>query len=599
MNCTSARKFGNRKLARSLSLWTAAAALLALALAIPAGASAAGSMVVQPDGKILLSSSGESSFRLGGILARFNPDGSLDTGFGAGGGLIDLRMGSPFEATAVQPDGQIVSAAGDFQHGSGEGFVLQGYQSDGSPSPDFGEGGIATGPAAKPGWQLEASAILARADGSVVVGGDGLNTSGSGKAPGQRMIAAQRFNQDGSFAEAIGQIDTSSTPENVGETSLADLLQRADGSLIAAGESNKYGDQSILLGRFVPGSGTPYDTSFAAGAGLSLVNPYPKGFGTPTRVNAVVATTSGLVAAGVAQRRLLLVGYDQKGVVDTSFGEGGFANLPLEGSIFAEATATAVQADGKIVVAGRTLEQCASAAGCWSLVVGRVNPDGSVDKSFGSAGFVRLDLDNGMKPGERLTPEEELRKLVDVAIAADGKILVSETPRMVEGRVLKLARLNADGSLDSGFGTAGIATAAPCVGTAEQLRETGCFSTAQISLRAKGLRGRKPRLRLQLRPSESLDPLRNARLLLPRALRVRKGASGRVRVIGSGAQLTKVRPQRIGMNTLAKAEAVSLVIPRGALKRTRRTARRHKLVFRVQVWFQDGSEQTIVLRRAG
>ena len=596
MNCTSAWKLGNGKLARGLSLW-AAAVLLTLLLAIPAGAFAAGSMVVQPDGKILLSASGESSFRPAGVLVRFNPDGSLDTGFGAGGGLIDLRRGLPFESATVQPDGQIVAAAGSGRE-SNSGFILQAFQSDGTPNLEFGEGGTATGPTVEPGWVAAPAAVLSRTDGRIVVGG----TVGQYivKAPSSTIAVAQLFNQDGSFGETVGRIDNSRNTEAFGNASLAGLLQQPDGSLIAVGESVKYEDRNILLGRFLPGGGASYDTSFAAGAGLSLVNPYPKGYGTLTRANAVVATTSGLVAAGVAQRRLLLAGYDQKGVVDTSFGEGGFANLPLEGSIFAEATAAAVQPDGKIVVAGRTLDQCALASGCWSLVVGRVNPNGSVDKSFGTGGFVRLDLSNGMRPGERLTPEEELRKLVDVAIAADGKILVSETPKLTEGRVLKLARFNPDGSLDTGFGSAGVATAAPCVGTTEQLRETGCFSTARVGLRAKGLRGRRPRLTLRLQPSESLDPLSHARLLLPPALRVRKGSSGRVRVIGSGgAQLTKVRARRIGMNTLAKAETVSLVIPRGALKRAKRTARRHKLVFRVQVWFQDGSEQTIVLRRAG
>jgi uncharacterized delta-60 repeat protein len=596
VSCAVEREFGGRTLARRALPLKVATTIVALLLGIPASASAADSMVVQPDGKILLSgargsSFGNLGFRNRGILARVNPDGTPDTTFGKAGGLVDFRPGSPFGLVAVQTDGQIVAAAEGKQGG---GFVLRAFQPDGEPSLDFGESGVAIGPAIEPGLDPAPSAILSRSDDRLVVGG--TVSAYTIKAPRRAIGAAQLFNQDGSFVET-GRIDSSRMPEAFRNTSLAGLLLQPDGSLIAVGESEKYEDRNILLGRFLPGGGASYDSSFAAGAGLTLVNPFPKSWqAPPTRANAVVAGTSGLIAVGTAQNRPLLVGFDEKGILDTSFGEGGFVNPSLEGSLFAEATAAAVEMGGKIVIAGGTLDQCGgSARGCWDLFVGRLNPNGSVDTSFGVGGFSHLALPI-KKPLVGIA-EDEKPGPVDVAIVGDGKVLAS----VAEGRTLEVARLNADGSLDASFGSVGIASAAPCLGNVVELRRAGCLSTGQVSLWGVGLRDRRPKLRFRVRPSEQLDPLRNFRLDLPRALTTRARFAGRIRVVDQeGNSLTPtVRQRLIAVNKLGKADSVSLTLPRGVLKRAKRIAGGHKLVFRVQVWFQDGSKQTIVLRRAG
>lgn len=557
-------------------------------------------MVVQPDGKIVLSSNRERHYRVGGTMARFNPDGSLDTAFGARGGLVDFRGRSVFGPVAVQPDGELVVATGDPLSTGKEGFLLRGYQADGSSSLGFGVSGLAVGAPVEPGWTAMPSALLRRGDGRLVVGGDVILRGLSGKAPTLSLAAAQLFDQDGSFAETVGRVDRASR-EDVGNTSLADLLQRPDGSLIAVGESEKYENRNILLARFLPGSGASFDTSFAAGTGFSLTNPYPKSWGSPpTRANTVIAVGGGLVAAGTARGRVLLVGFDADGALDPTFGQEGFDDLALEGSVFAEVTAAVVQPDGKIVIAGRTHDRCTTEPerGCWNLFVGRLHPNGSVDSGFGSDGFSRLGLAGGTELSQ--WSEDEFRDLVDVAVAAGGKILVSETPKLVGGRLLRVTRLDAGGNLDSRFGRGGVATAAPCTGSTAELRRVGCFSSALVGMRAKRLNSRRPRLRLRVRSSERLDPLRNVRLLLPPALAIRDSSANRIRIDDqAGASLGAVHSRLIGIDGLDDAGSISLTLPRGVLKRTKQIARGHKLVFRVQVWFQDGSKQTIVLRRAG
>ena len=96
------------------------------------------------------------------------------------------------------------------------------------------------------------------------------------------------------------------------------------------------------------------------------------------------------------------------------------------------ATAVAVQADGKIVVAG-------SSAGDFALA--RYGADGTPDASFSGDGFVTTDL-GGTDGGQ------------DVAVQADGKIVVAGS----SGGNFALARYSAGGVLDTSFSGDGLQT---------------------------------------------------------------------------------------------------------------------------------------------
>src|SRR5262249_10775718 len=95
--------------------------------------------VLQPDGKIVVV--GETGTAPGGLfafgrfdlaLARYNPDGSLDSGFGTGG-LVVTSFGSSFSATitdvALGADGKIVVMA---KVNGGAAFNVLRYNPDGS-----------------------------------------------------------------------------------------------------------------------------------------------------------------------------------------------------------------------------------------------------------------------------------------------------------------------------------------------------------------------------------------------------------------------------------------------------------------------------------
>jgi uncharacterized delta-60 repeat protein len=126
------------------------------------------------------------------------------------------------------------------------------------------------------------------------------------------------------------------------------------------------------------------------------------------------------------------------GFLDSAFGNAGVATAHFAGFDSSSAVGAVVQPDGKIVVAG--------VAGSATYAVARFNPTGTLDNTFGTGGEVTTQM-SGVPVGIVLQP--------------DGKILVGGTSLLgfgISSLGFGLARYNADGSLDTGFGTGGIFT---------------------------------------------------------------------------------------------------------------------------------------------
>ena len=129
------------------------------------------------------------------------------------------------------------------------------------------------------------------------------------------------------------------------------------------------------------------------------------------------------------------------GDLDPSFGAGGIVRA---GDAVSTANAIAVQPDGRIVVAGST----AGTPGFdWRLV--RLNPDGTLDASFGTGGVVTTDFGG------------DYDIATAVALQPDGRIVVAGYEGDDSGvdRDFAVARFSADGSLDASFGAGGRVTA--------------------------------------------------------------------------------------------------------------------------------------------
>jgi uncharacterized delta-60 repeat protein len=152
---------------------------------------------------------------------------------------------------------------------------------------------------------------------------------------------------------------------------------------------------------------------------------------------AVAVQANGkVVAAGRADESdvsalgdFALVRYRANGTLDPGFGTGGKVKLDFTGAGGDDVVnALAVQANGRLVAAGHALND-------WALA--RFRQDGTLDPSFGTGGKVTTALGG------------QIRALV---VQADGKLVAAG----VAGSDFALARYNPNGTLDAGFGTDGI-----------------------------------------------------------------------------------------------------------------------------------------------
>jgi len=156
--------------------------------------------------------------------------------------------------------------------------------------------------------------------------------------------------------------------------------------------------------------------------------------------NATAVQPDGkIIVVGEASNDFGLARYNSDGSLDTSFDSDGKVITDLGDS--AQANAVALQADGKIVVAGTSGNDFA---------VVRYNSDGSLDTSFDTDGLVTTDFDG-------LSGSYSSAIGNAVAIQTDGKIVVvGHVNNGGQFNDFAVVRYNSDGSLDtSGFNSAG------------------------------------------------------------------------------------------------------------------------------------------------
>ncbi|MHC4416685.1 MAG: delta-60 repeat domain-containing protein [Planctomycetota bacterium] len=381
---------------------------------------AAYAVAVQADGRIIAVGDtylGSPTYR-DFALARYNPDGSLDTSFGSGG-VVTTNLGSSSEsahAVAVQPDGRII-AAGDTYLGSPthRDAALVRYNPDGSLDSSFGNGGVVTTHLGS-SFSDYVHAVAVQPDGRIVV---------AGEAGGDFALA--RYNPDGSLDSSFDNDGIAITHLGASDRAYS-VAAQADGTIIAAGEA---GGDFALLRYYADGS---LDPSFGFGGVVTTH------LGSGERAYSIAVHADGrIVAAGESGGNFGLARYGPDGTLDPSFGTGGAVTLDLGGSDVAYTVA--IQADQRIVAAGQT--------GAWlgnsDFVLVRYDSGGTLDASFGDAGVVVTDV---------IGPNADYAYDL-VTLQADGKLVVVGTTWGVDIDIA-LARYHPDGTLDTSFGDGGL-----------------------------------------------------------------------------------------------------------------------------------------------
>jgi uncharacterized delta-60 repeat protein len=171
---------------------------------------------------------------------------------------------------------------------------------------------------------------------------------------------------------AAGDLDTSFSGDGKllmdfgGREAINAVARQSDGRIIAVGSLN--GD--FLVIRFT--SAGALDTTFD-GDGFRLIN-----FGAGDGANAIVIQNDGRIVVAGAGSDFAVARLTSGGALDATFGHGGLVIGDYGETGAATANAIAVDALGRIVLAG--------ASGAGNFGVARLNPDGTFDLTFSGDG---------------------------------------------------------------------------------------------------------------------------------------------------------------------------------------------------------------------
>lgn len=139
-----------------------------------------------------------------------------------------------------------------------------------------------------------------------------------------------------------------------------------------------------------------------------------------------------IVAAGRANNGVIgLARFNTNGSLDGGFGSGGKVTTSI-GGFNDKANGVAIQADGRVVIAGETNTAGFATA---DFVVARYTSAGVLDTTFDGDGIATTDFGSSIDRGYA------------IAVQTDGKLLVAGR----SGPDFGLARYNVDGSLDTTF----------------------------------------------------------------------------------------------------------------------------------------------------
>jgi uncharacterized delta-60 repeat protein len=291
----------------------------------------------------------------------------------------------------------------------------------------FGDNGRVTTPG-----NGEGRAVLIQPDGKIVTVGArevGVNF--------HFQFGATRHDANGNLDPSFGTGGIATTPLGGNDDKARDAALLPDGGFVAVGQADPAGLANVDFGvvRYTA-DGHP-DPSFNS-TGVETTDIAGRG----DVANAVAVQPDGkIVAAGEAETApgffdFAVVRYNTDGTLDTSFDGDGIVTTDL-GSEFDDATAVAIQSDGKIVVAGDTEQNVALA---------RYLPNGKLDPTFNAGGTVVSNIGTNEANGVAITP--------------GGTILIAGTRVGPRGdRDPFVASYGPSGKLNLGFGTFGVAQA--------------------------------------------------------------------------------------------------------------------------------------------
>lgn len=342
-------------------------------------------LAIQPDQKIVAAGHVRKNNSYDFALARYQPDGSLDNSFGTDGKrFVHFGYGDDYgKSVLLQADGKII-VTGYASNGAHSDFALARLLENGDLDTTFGVQGLQTvaiGPGASEGW----SAAL-QADGKIVMAGTAyLNAT-------QSLIALARFTSEGTLDSLFGIAGIITTAlDSLNDHAQAVAIQ-TDGKIVVAGYGRfgAYTDFALLRYQ-INGA---LDTAFGAQGKLLTdftgFNDYGYAMTLQPDGKIVVA---GTTTSGTSLQSFALARYEANGILDNTFGVNGKTKININNLLVPNiAQAVTLQSDGKIVAAGYCY---IPGYATLNFALARFHTDGNLDLDFNGTGMVSTPLQVG------------------------------------------------------------------------------------------------------------------------------------------------------------------------------------------------------------
>jgi len=347
---------------------------------------------LQADGKIVVVGTTDN-FQIANQVfgvARFLPNGALDSTFGSGGAAsvaFTNFINSP-NAVAIQPDGKIV-VAGETQSSDGsiDRFAVARFNPNGSLDSSFGSGGQATPEFFSftfGGVREAATVILLQPDNKIIVAGIAIQGA---RRPANTALV--RFNSNGTLDKTFGNGGTVAVNAIGMVTALALLSNGQILALNDVGGIAQFDSRGNLA------------SSVTSGTIVANANNGRSAF----ESNGRFVIAGGARGATRRDIDVTVISFNPTGSIDHTFNSPVF-DFGQEDVVFANlAQAIAVAPNGKILVGGISFNSSESVFG-----LARLNTNGSLDSSFGSGGA----LTTKFRGSDQIS---------SILIQADGKII--------------------------------------------------------------------------------------------------------------------------------------------------------------------------------
>jgi len=357
----------------------------------------ANAVAIQPDGKFVVVGTtykqndfSDEDF----AVARYNTDGTLDSSFGSGGKVHTDFPGLAAVPSSVllQPDAKILVVGGAYPLFTFLGNIeMVRYNSNGNLDRSFGDNGIVTTVLDAGSY---ANAVVQQSDGKIIVAGTLFVDVVIGDQSDTDFVLV-RYNRNGSLDTTFGNGGVVSTDFFGKEDDAFSVLLQPDGKIVAVGSANDPASYYDFAAVRYLNNGT-IDETFGTSGTVTT------DFGDQNfdRARSAVLLPNGkIIAAGFAisqgggVQNFAVARYTKDGVLDNGFSNDGKQQITFD-NCCQSANQVLLQPDGKIITVGYANTEDSDS----DFLLARLNPNGSLDSTFGVAGKVRTsfgDLNGG------------------------------------------------------------------------------------------------------------------------------------------------------------------------------------------------------------